>query len=78
MVDRGQVVARMDIAAPEAQLQAAQAQVRKGEHEKDMDKTLIGRRDSERPPRCKNFSEPARSIRKVGRPTNCSINGAAK
>jgi len=48
MVDAGEVVARMDTAELEAQLRAAQAQVRAAEHEKTQAEALIAQRDSER------------------------------
>ena len=48
MVDKGEVVARMDIAELNAQLQAAQAQVRKAEHERVQAEAQIAQRVSER------------------------------
>jgi HlyD family secretion protein len=48
IVDAGEVVARMDTAELEAQIQAAQAQVRKSEHEKAQAEAQIVQRDSER------------------------------
>jgi HlyD family secretion protein len=48
MVDAGEVVARMDTAELEAQLLAAEAKVRKAEHEKTQAEAVIVQRDSER------------------------------
>ncbi len=48
IVDKGEVVARMDTVELQAQLQAAQAQVRKAEHERDQAQALIAQRESER------------------------------
>jgi HlyD family secretion protein len=48
MVDAGEVVARMDTVELEAQLRAAEAQVRRAEHEKTQAEALIVQRDSER------------------------------
>jgi HlyD family secretion protein len=48
MVKPGDVLARMDTAELEAQLQAAEAQVRKAEHEKIQSEALIAQRISER------------------------------
>lgn len=48
MVDAGAVVARMDTVELEAQLQAAEAQVQKAQHEKIMAEAMIAQRDSER------------------------------
>lgn len=48
VVHAGDVLARMDTAEPEAQLQAAKAQVRRNEYEKAMAEALIIQRISER------------------------------
>lgn len=48
MVDAGEIVARMDTAELEAQLHAAEAQVRRAEQEENQAKALIVQRDSER------------------------------
>jgi HlyD family secretion protein len=48
MVDKGQILARMDTAELEAQLYAAEAKVRQAEHEKIQADALIVQRDSER------------------------------
>jgi HlyD family secretion protein len=48
MVDAGEIVARMDTAELEAQLHAAEAQVRKAEHQKIQAEALIVQRESER------------------------------
>jgi len=48
MVDRGQIVARMDTVELEAQLAAAEADVQKAEHEKVQAEALIAQRESER------------------------------
>lgn len=48
MVDKGAVLARMDTVELEAQLAAAQAQVRKAEHEKIMSEAQVTQRISER------------------------------
>ena len=48
MVDAGEIVARMDTAELEAQLHAAEAQVRRAEQEEIQAKALIVQRDSER------------------------------
>lgn len=48
MVDAGEVIARMDTTELEAQLQAAEAQVRRAEYEKTQAEAIIVQRDSER------------------------------
>jgi HlyD family secretion protein len=48
MVEVGQILARMDTAELEAQLQEAEAKVQKSEHEKTQAEALIVQRDSER------------------------------
>ena len=48
MVNKGEILASMDTAELEAQLQAAEAQVQKAEHEKIQAEALIVQRDSER------------------------------
>jgi HlyD family secretion protein len=48
MVRQGEILARMDTAELQAQIFAAEAQVRKAEHEESQAKALIVQRDSER------------------------------